>query len=210
VAVTLAKAEIVPQSPMGAAPIPVLFNPTQYGLGASNQLAEIGVPGLPAPILQFVRGASRTLSMQLFFDTYEAGSDVNTYTDEVFSLLRIEPSTHAPPVCQFRWGTLSFQGVIESVNGQFTLFLGDGTPVRATLDVTFREAVDVQTAVAANPLQSADHVTTHTVLRGETLAAIAAQEYGDAGQWRSIADANHLYNPRLIFPGQVLTIPALT
>jgi LysM repeat protein len=210
VAVTLAKAEIVPQSPKGAAPIPVLFNPTQYGLGASNQLAEIGVPGLPAPILQFVRGASRTLSMQLFFDTYEAGSDVNTYTDEVFSLLRIEPSTHAPPVCQFRWGTLSFQGVIESVNGQFTLFLGDGTPVRATLDVTFREAVDVQTAVAANPLQSADHVTTHTVLRGETLAAIAAQEYGDAGQWRSIADANHLYNPRLIFPGQVLTIPALT
>ncbi|HUA45465.1 MAG TPA: LysM peptidoglycan-binding domain-containing protein [Solirubrobacteraceae bacterium] len=207
---TLAKAMIVPQSPPGAPPIPVLFNPTRYGLGASNQLAEIGIPGLPAPILQYLRGASRTLTMQLFFDTYEAGSSVTTYTDSVYSLLNIEVTTHAPPICEFRWTSFTFTGVVERVEGQFTLFLADGTPVRATLDVTFREVIDLQTAVLATPTESADHATNHTVVRGETLSGIAAQEYGDPGQWRPIADANHLDNPRLISPGQVLAIPPLS
>ena len=206
---TLAKAEIVPQSPPGAQPIPVLFNPNRYGLGASNQLAEIGIPGLPAPILQYVRGASRSLTMQLFFDTYETASDVSVHTDAIFALLSIERTTHAPPICRFRWGSFSFQGVVERVEGQFTLFAPNGTPVRATLDVTFREFVDLRTAIQAVPTESADHATTHTVTRGESLSAIAAQAYGDPARWRPIADANHLYNPRLISPGQVLAIPPL-
>lgn len=206
---TLVKATIMPQSPPGAAAIAVLFNPTHYGLGASNQLAEIGIPGLPAPILQYLRGASRALTMQLFFDTYETGESVATYTDAVYSLLNIEVTTHAPPICVFRWGSLTFTGVVERVEGQFTLFLNNGMPVRATLDVTFREVVDLQTAVRGTPTHSADHATTHTVVRGETLSGIAAQQYGDPGQWRPIADANQLDNPRLITAGQVLAIPPL-
>jgi LysM repeat protein len=206
----LAKAQIAPQSPPGTAPIPVLFNPTRYGLGASNQLAEISVPGLSRPILQYVRGASRTLTMQLFFDTYEAGSDVSSLTGAIYSLLDIESTTHAPPVCEFRWGSLTFQGVIERVAGQFTLFLSDGTPVRATLDVTFREFVDVDTSAKLVMTASADHATTHVVMRGETLSSIAAQEYGDPTQWRPIANVNRIDNPRKILPGQVLAIPPLT
>jgi LysM repeat protein len=205
--VILAKALIIPLSPPDAVPIPVLFNPTRYGLSASNQLAEIGIPGRAAPLLQFVRGSSRTLTMQLMFDTYELGLDVSLLTDLVYSLLDIEPTTHAPPVCEFRWATLGFQGVVERVDGQFTLFLPNGMPARATLDVTFREYVDPDTVLQKLPTQSADHATTHTVLRGETLSSIAAQEYGDPGQWRPIADANGLDNPRLVSPGQVLAIP---
>jgi LysM repeat protein len=209
VAVTLAKAEIRRESPPGAAAIPVLFNPGRYGIDASNQIAEIGVPGLPAPLLQFVRGGSRTLTMQLFFDTYEDGVDVRRHTDAVYGLLDIERTTHAPPICEFRWGRVQFRSVLERVNGQFTMFLVDGTPVRATLDVTFRQFVDAQTAVRARPTQSADHATSHVVVRGETLAAIAAQHYGDPGRWRPIADANRLANPRKLVPGQVLAVPAL-
>jgi Contractile injection system tube protein/LysM domain len=210
VVVTLAKAELRPEAPPGAPPIPVLFNPSRYSLDASNQIAEIGVPGLPAPLLQFVRGGARTLSMQLFFDTYEAGGDVRVHTGRVFGLLDIEPTTHAPPVCEFRWGRVRFRSVLERVNGQFTLFLADGTPVRATLDVTFRQYVDLQAALRARPTQSADHATTHVVVRGETLGAIAALHYDDAARWRPIADANRIANPRKLVPGQVLSIPALT
>jgi LysM repeat protein len=50
-----------------------------------------------------------------------------------------------------------------------------------------------------------DHAsTTHTVQRGETLSLIA-QRYG-VGMW-TLAQANHIANPSLILPGQVLTIP---
>ena len=41
---------------------------------------------------------------------------------------------------------------------------------------------------------------------GDTLAAIAHREYGDAKQWRLIADANNLTDPKDLAPGQTLII----
>lgn len=205
---TMAKAQITPET-AGATPITVLFNPNRYSFDASNQLVEVNVPGVATPGLQFVRGGARLLTMQLLFDTYESASDVRDHTDAMYGLLEVDPGTHAPPICRFRWGRVSFRCVVERVNGQFTLFLADGTPVRATLDVTFRQFPKSEEAARWRPTQSADHVTTHTVVRGETLSAIAAQEYGDPGQWRPIAAANRISNPRLVAPGQVLVVPAL-
>jgi hypothetical protein len=204
--VALTKAFITPQN--GDA-VPVLFNPNQYSLDKSNKIAEIGVPGLGSPILQFVCGNSRTLTMELFFDTYEQQADVRQYTDQVYGLLGIDRDTHVPPVCLFTWGEFTFSCVLERVGGRFTLFLADGTPVRATLTVTFKEWLDVEVEVRANPTQSADHTTMRTVLRGDTLSGIAATEYADAGKWRAIAVANGIDNPRLLTPGQVLVIPPL-
>jgi nucleoid-associated protein YgaU len=48
----------------------------------------------------------------------------------------------------------------------------------------------------------------YTVQRGDTLSAIARRFYGHAGEYRRIAEANHLANPDLIRPGQQLVIPA--
>lgn len=47
------------------------------------------------------------------------------------------------------------------------------------------------------------------VRAGDSLQAIAAQEYGDPRQWRPIAVASGLDNPLTIQVGQQLTIPAL-
>ena len=49
----------------------------------------------------------------------------------------------------------------------------------------------------------------HTVVRGDTLSAIARRFYGDASQWPRLFEANRhqLSNPNLIFPGQVLRVP---
>ena len=205
----LAKAVIEPESPPGAQEIVVLFNPTNYGLDKANTFDEVGVPGLGSPLIQFVRGGAQTLTMDLFFDTYEAGRDVREHTSRIYGLLAIERTTHAPPVCAFRWGTFSFRCVLERVSGRFTLFFDDGRPARATLSVTFREFVDVQDQVRAAPTESADHTTTRVVKRGDTLAALAAAEYGDSRAWRPIAEANGIDNPRRLTPGQVLLVPPL-
>lgn len=186
------------------------FNPNQYSLDKSNQIAEIGVPGLNAPILQYVRGNTRTLSMELLFDTYEQREDVyERYVKKVYALLDIERSTHAPPVCTFEWKDLRFRCVLERVSGRFTMFLEDGRPVRATLNVTFKEFISVQDLVRNTPTESADHAKTYVVKRGDSLSSIAAAEYGDPGRWRPIAAANRIDNPRVLTPGAVLIIPAL-
>jgi len=202
----LEKARITPD---GQPPIPVLFNPTQYSLEKSNQMAEIGVPGLPAPILQYVRGNSRMLSMDLFFDTCEQRTDVRNYTNKIYDLLAIDAKTHVPPICEFTWQNFTFRGVLERVNGTYNLFLADGTPVRATLTVSFKEYIEVHVLVRSPPTQSADHTRTYTVRRDDTLSSIAAGMYNDPAKWRPIAVANRISNPRALAPGRVLVIPPL-
>ena len=49
----------------------------------------------------------------------------------------------------------------------------------------------------------------YTVRPGDSLYTIAQRELGDGNRWHSIFEANrgHVHNPRLIFPGERLTIP---
>jgi hypothetical protein len=89
----------------------VLFNPTHYSVDKANQFAEAAVPGLEAPIIQYVHGNTRTLSIELFFDTYEERTDVSQHTERVYNLLLIDPGTHAPPICRITWGSFTFRGV---------------------------------------------------------------------------------------------------
>ena len=51
---------------------------------------------------------------------------------------------------------------------------------------------------------------TYTVVKGDTLWGVAKKFYGDGSQYTRIAAANSatVKNPNLIYPGQVLTIPA--
>lgn len=187
----------------------VLFNPTQYSLDKGNTIAQAAIPGLEAPILQYVHGNMRTLSMDLFFDTFEEGTDVTDDTDQIYDLLYLDPSTHAPPICELTWGMFYFRGVLDHVSGKFTLFLADGTPVRATLSVVFNEFIDVDVLVQEQPTESADHRQTRLVRTGDRIDNIAADEYGDPAKWRAIAEANDLDDPSRLEPGHVLIIPRL-
>src|SRR3954466_10608709 len=88
--------------------IEVQYNPTEYTFDKQNQIAEISIPGLDAPLQQFVRGQSEKLTLDLFFDTTKHGmgstvTSVTTETDKIYQLLKIDPSRHAPPILDFVW-----------------------------------------------------------------------------------------------------------
>ena len=88
--------------------VEVQFNPTELVFNRAVQTAEIAIPGLDSPLLQFVRGQSETLTIDLFFDTTESGmgagaTSVTTLSDRVYELTKIEPDGHAPPVVAFLW-----------------------------------------------------------------------------------------------------------
>jgi nucleoid-associated protein YgaU len=187
----------------------VLFNPTHYSVDKANQFAEAAVPGLEAPIIQYVHGNTRTLSIELFFDTYEERTDVSQHTERVYNLLLIDPGTHAPPICRITWGSFTFRGVLAQASGKFTLFLPDGTPARATVNVTFKEYIEVRLLVRARPTRSADHRTVISVQLGDTLPIISHRAYGDPRRWRDIADANQLEDPDTLVPGTQLVIPKI-
>jgi hypothetical protein len=95
--------------------IKVMFNPEEYSLDESNTFAEIGIPGLQVPPIQYVRGNTRRLKMELFFDTYELKSDVRYFTQRITALLLPDPNTKAPPILLFSWGSLNIKCVLENV-----------------------------------------------------------------------------------------------
>lgn len=186
--------------------VPVMFNPQEYVLDSGNSFAEIGIPGLATPPIQYVRGNARQLRMDLFFDTYEVRADVRGPVRTVTALMDQDPTTLGPPTLLFSWGSLNFNCVLESVAQRFTMFLDDGTPVRATLSVTFREYAEVDVEIKGGLFIGPP--TVHNVLAGETVSQIAGEVMGDPGAWRVIADANDIDNPRTPPAGDALIIPA--
>jgi nucleoid-associated protein YgaU len=128
----------------------------------------------------------------------------------------VDPTLHSPPIVQFIWGppigspaNLQFTGTIEKVSQKFTYFLDDGTPVRATLNLTIKEYKTIKDQLAEIGRQSPDRTKRRIVKEGESLWFYAAQEYTDPGEWRVIADQNALDNPRLIEPGTEIELPPL-
>src|SRR5215813_10095329 len=95
-------------SPRNAEMIEVQYNPTELSFDKSAQIGEITIPGLDAPLQQFVRGQAEKLTLELFFDTTDEGMgkgavSVTTKTDRIYQLVKIEPTRHAPPICTFIW-----------------------------------------------------------------------------------------------------------
>lgn len=188
--------------------VQVLFNPAEYSMEKSNEFATINIPGLESPMLQFSRGNMETLTMDLFFDSYEKNEDVRRYTDKITDLLNIEKSIHAPPVLKFIWGSLNFTCVLSRVSKKFTMFTSDGIPVRATLNVTFN-GFKTELNEREKALESPDRTKIYVIKQDDSLWAIAAREYGNPAQWRHIADKNGIQNPRLLETGQEILIPPL-
>lgn len=65
----LVKATLKITTRAGTPEIPVMFNPSEYSITRNMNYAEIGVPGLSMPLLQFIRGDSQTLALELFVDS---------------------------------------------------------------------------------------------------------------------------------------------
>ena len=201
------------------ATIPCMFNPTEYSFSKTVNWAQNADRGANVPDLEFTGGEAASLTLKLFFDTTDTGDDVrSTYTNAIWDLAMVnkdkldaQTKKGRPPNCTFEWGNAwSFQAVVTSLSTSFTLFREDGTPTRATVDVTLKQSKDPGRFPAQNPTSGgiAGHKR-HVVQQHESLDYIAYQEYGESRHWRHIADANGLADPMRVRPGTVLQLPPL-
>ena len=211
----------------------VMYNPESYVQERGAKYSE--APGLASnmPSIQFVHGSSETLQMELFFDTYYAASmvggsvgdvlklnatalapapakmDVRKYTAKIYDLMIIDKSTHVPPLLKIEWGSLQFEGHLVNCSQKFTMFNQLGTPVRATLQVTFKQYMKPSKITEMKPNESPDTAKYRTVHQGDALWSFSGREYGQCEQWRVIANANQIENPRLLDTGRMIKLPAL-
>src|SRR5207237_1114668 len=151
----------------------VLFNPKEYSVEKSVQWEPHKAPGLDTPEQQFTSGNPAILSVELFFDTYEAKTDVRTeHTDKIMQLTLIDVEKHRPPLVIFAWGTFTFKGVIESLTLRYTMFLPNGKPCRATASLSIKEAKTASEQSNDSEKESPDHTKRRTLKHGDKLGRV--------------------------------------
>ena len=191
----------------------VCFNPKEYTFEKAAPWKEHNIQGLDAPAYEWTSGAPMHLQVELFFDVYEKTGDdrdVRKFTDELEQMAHVNPDKHRPPILLFCWGKkLQFRCFLKHLTQRFTLFLEDGTPVRAVLNCLFVEYTPPEEQLQGKPRHSPDHTKRRVVKQGDTLAWIAGKEYGNPAEWRMIADANGIDDPLNLVPGTELLIPPL-
>jgi nucleoid-associated protein YgaU len=196
--------------------IVAMFNPSRVSVSRSARWEDQKAAKRDTPELQFTGADPSTLGIDLFFDTYDTPErekeSVRKHTAKLLHLATVEKhgDKHRPPVCRLKWGqqAVFFQGVLTQLETQFTLFMEDGTPVRATNKCSFKQWRGNVDDLKKQDLMSSDVAKVWVVRQGQTLANIAAREYGDPRAWRAIAEANGLDDPLALVPGRRLLLPA--
>lgn len=193
------------------------FNPEQMQISAS---ADWGTQGSSkfsiARLPQFQGSQPKSLQFTIFLDTTLFPSET-TVMDQaelllsctqvtMLSLLDLQPST---PWVTLEWGefkTVKFIGYVQSASCEYSPINASGVPTRAKCEVTINE-IPIP-ILGQNPTSGALEVhRVHRVATGDTLQAMAWREYGDATQWRTIAEANDIDDPMRLTIGQELLIP---
>jgi hypothetical protein len=195
------------------------FNPAEYKLSKENTFAEIPIPGLVSPPIQYVRGGARVLTMDLLVDTSDELKDVREqYVNKIERQLYKNDKLHAPPILRFVWGgpssapdmpDPSFTGVLTSLDVTYLLFHTHAKPLRAKLAVKMKEYRPVKVQLKEPPTQSPDVEKRYVVRAGDTLTSVSDAVFRDPALWREIARANGITDPRFVPPGTILTVPRL-
>ena len=202
----------------------VQFNPQTLKVAYANEKASGDQAG--GGSAQFIGESTTKLSLDLWFDAQlpvpegvEPGGDVRKLTAEVAYFMTPQEVTRngetgmAPPAVRFLWGTFLFKGVLDSMDETLEHFSEDGVPLRAMvalklskqdLELEFgdrrggrsRPPGGAGGAAGTRPLSPAS--------AGESLQQMVARTGG--GDWRDIARANGIENPRILPPGQLLDL----
>lgn len=145
----LAKAQLIPKDP-GAKLIEFMFNPTELSFvkeveTSENKGARTQEKGQPK--VGFSNTSSYTVTInKILFDTYETGENVVEKYIELFRKAVQFPEggdKQRTPLFMFSWGNNIYLRYcfVEKLSYKLTMFLPDGTPVRAIIDsLTLKEA----------------------------------------------------------------------
>jgi LysM repeat protein len=200
-----------------------LYNPETIEVSKTVDFKEHRTQSLDAGQLEYTSGLSRTLSVsEVIFDTYDTKENVRSkYINTLEALTQNDPSLGSkgsgsagrPPKVLLVWGKFmaetdpynSCPWYVKKVTVNYTMFLNDGTPVRAKVKFDLIEATSVEEALAKKQGQEGSKEV--KVKKGDTLEKISTQQYGDPAGWKKIAEANGIDDPMNLAPGSSLKVP---
>lgn len=139
-----------------------MFNPKELSFEGSVENNEN--PGSHAqksgkPKVSFANIKSYTIKINnILIDTYETGKNVLEYINSFKQAVKFIEPKQRPPLYQFIWGKEVYfeYCFVEKLSYKLTMFLADGTPVRAVIDNLSLKETDRQIDDSQQPRPEAN------------------------------------------------------
>jgi hypothetical protein len=196
----------------GGDTIDCAFNPESYTVSKTNIWTYKPNQSKDWPDPEFGGGMPMTYRLSLLLDTTLDGPDKSVKDDANKLMKAMHGGGSAPKFVTFSWGSVKLpKAAPTSLSIQYALFHPNGEPTRAFIELELAQAEDTSPAgQAQNPTtRGTAGLRSHIVQDGDSLHSIAYDSYGDATQWRLIAEANDIDDPLRLRRGTALTIPRL-
>lgn len=124
--------------------IEVHFNPSSLSIVTNAVVSEQKTQQIDSENSVINAGgiSSRKLSVSLILDSYEKSSSLlgGKKRQSVLKVInQFEEFMNTSVNISFIWGKIMFTGVIEELSTQYEMFNSNGTPVRATVNISMSE-----------------------------------------------------------------------
>jgi hypothetical protein len=203
----------------------VQFNPETLKITYANQKAGGDQPA-NSPV-QFVGKGTTKLTAQIWFDislpkgkdAARPNGDVRALTQQVLYFMAPQSVTvqgrtsTAPPGVSFEWGSMIFQGVIDTLDETLDFFSADGRALRASMNLGItQQEIKPQPTKPGTPAagQSPGGPGTQPLLQAK--AGVSLQQMSanlGINNWQAVAQLNGIENPRIVAPGAQLNFSGL-
>jgi hypothetical protein len=209
----------------------VQFNPASLKVTYTNQVQTNDQANPSAQ--QYVGKGSSKMAIELIFDVSIAGAveatsegettDVRHSVEKLAKFFQAKPDESAPadqprfvpPGVRFKWGSFLFDGIIESLDETLDLWSEDGRPLRATVTLSMsQQGIVLQRGTPENrggagPGGGKPAGTTPMAAAraGDSIQSLSARA-GLQADWKFVAEANGIENPRDIAPGTLIDVQA--
>jgi hypothetical protein len=203
--------------------VQVQFNPETLKVNFSNQKAGGDQRGGSA--VQFVGAGSTKLTLDLWFDvtvplpdgSLQPDGDVRKLTEKVTYFITPtkvpgEEDKWIPPGVRFIWGTFLFDGVMDSLNENLEYFSEEGKPLRAGVSISLsKQEIQFQFGNQAPPGNGGENAPGTQPMQparaGDSVQDMASRA-GKPDDWKAVAAANNIENPRQLGAGALLDMSA--
>lgn len=181
-----------------AGPYKLMLNPESLKWDRKVDYTDVQPLGTSDSSPEYQKTPSGTLSFEFVIDCTgvvdssrtDMVTEMTTFENIVY---RFNGQIHKPNYVTIQWGnSIEFNGVLQSFNTSYTLFRGDGTPIRAKINVSFLSYVAPNTLKKLDNRQSPDVTHMISVVAGDSLPRICRSVLGDDAFTVPVAKFNKL------------------
>lgn len=195
----------------------VMLNPDGYNQRIHIQYSEKQAPGTTGSLPKFSKKEPDKIDFELLFDRtgvvnglpvglMGVDEDINQLKQMTVEYKGVD---HRPRFVSIYWGTLKFDGCLESMDIAYRLFNAQGLPLRAVVRVSFIGSIEDVKRLHLENASSPDLTHVRTVKAGDSLPLMCHRIYGDASYYVAVAAANQLTDFRNLKEGTIIKFPPL-